>query len=628
MPESIPTSPAARQSSQTNAPPQPRNGDAGQLEELRELLSAAERVRLTRIESRMARPLIDTPSLAALLPDAIRHRTQRDQQLSGALAPIIDETLMQAVHRSPKRIADALSPIIGPAIRKAVASALQAMIHSLNNTLDHSLSVKGFRWRWEAWRTGKSFGEVVLLHTLQYRVEHVFLIHRLSGIRLAHAGNSAAMAGREDLVASMFSAVTSAVQRFAKDSLGAGSESGLQSFTMEGGLEVWIEHGEHALLAAVIRGIPPPDLRPTLHATLATIHVEHGQDLHDFRGETLPFESSTALLQTCLRQAARAEGTLHAPARMRWSPALIVVLAALVGLLGYWLWQQSVERRQWATFFDRANQEPGLHLTTVNRDGAVTTVRGMRDPLSTDPMVFAIQAGIPTERVRFELEPYLSLAPDLILRRATDRLRPPTEVSLSLEQEQGATMLTAAGVASYEWRTDFLRQGPGIPGVAGIKYGRLQDRDTLHLQQLAAELNTQQLEFGVGRAELSPEAEPALRAILTMLHAADRLAQHLRQTLSIEVIGDASQEGDPTFNRRLEERRARALYNQLTQADLAATHVAIVSAQDHRRLHPSGQTEVAPLSKPRVFLHVAILDPALTTPASTPDTSATATARP
>lgn len=617
MPESTPRSPAARQPAHTGAPPHNQNGESGQLEELRDLLNAAERVRLNRIEARIARPLIDAPSLATVLPDAIRHRTQQDQQLSGALAPIIDETLIQAVHRSPKRIADALSPIMGPAIRKAVAAALQSMIQSLNSTLDHSLSAKGFRWRWEAMRTGKSFGEVVLLHTLQYRVEHVFLIHRPSGIRLAHAGNGLSMAGREDLVASMFSAVTSAVQRFAKDSLGAGSESGLESFTMEDGLEVWIEQGQHALLAAVIRGIPPPDLRSTLHSTLATIHVEHGQDLQGFRGETLPFEPSTPLLQTCLRQASRTESTLHAPGRTPLSPALIVVLATLVGLLGYWMWQQSVERRQWATFFDRANQEPGLHLTAVNREGAVPIVRGMRDPLSTDPMVFAIQAGMPTDHVRFELEPYLSLAPDLILRRATHRLHPPAEVSLSLEQEQGATMLTAAGVASHEWRAEFLRQGPSVPGVAGIKYGRLQDRDALRLQEIATGLNTQQFEFGLGRADLAPETAPALRTLITTIENADRLAQHLRQRLQIEVIGDASQEGNPSLNRRLEQQRALALYGPLTRADLRATRVTIVGAEDHHRLHPSGQTQVSQLAAPRVYLHVTVIDPSLTTPAST-----------
>ncbi|NJM53355.1 MAG: hypothetical protein HC846_08145 [Blastocatellia bacterium] len=55
------------------------------------------------------------------------------------------------------------------------------MVQSLNQSLEHSISPKGLRWRIEAWQTGKSFAEVVMLNSLIYRVEEVFLIHRETG---------------------------------------------------------------------------------------------------------------------------------------------------------------------------------------------------------------------------------------------------------------------------------------------------------------------------------------------------------------------------------------------------------------------------------------------------------------
>ena len=49
---------------------------------------------------------------------------------------------------------------------------------SLNQTLEHTFSWRGLKWRFEALRTGKSFAEVVMLRSLVYRVEQLFLIHR------------------------------------------------------------------------------------------------------------------------------------------------------------------------------------------------------------------------------------------------------------------------------------------------------------------------------------------------------------------------------------------------------------------------------------------------------------------
>ncbi|MEZ5976076.1 MAG: hypothetical protein R3E96_14915 [Planctomycetota bacterium] len=39
----------------------------------------------------------------------------------------------------------------------------------MNVALENSFSPRGVRWRMEAWRTGRPFGEVVLLNSLEYR---------------------------------------------------------------------------------------------------------------------------------------------------------------------------------------------------------------------------------------------------------------------------------------------------------------------------------------------------------------------------------------------------------------------------------------------------------------------------
>ena len=60
-----------------------------------------------------------------------------------------------------------------------------------------------------------SFAEVVLKHTLVYRVEHVFLIHRHTGLLIAHAASQDATSQDPQLVSSMLSAI----QDFVRDSV-------------------------------------------------------------------------------------------------------------------------------------------------------------------------------------------------------------------------------------------------------------------------------------------------------------------------------------------------------------------------------------------------------------------------
>ena len=45
---------------------------------------------------------------------------------------------------------------------------------------------RSLKWRFEAWRTGRPFAEIVLLKTLVYRVDQVFLIHKETGLLLQH----------------------------------------------------------------------------------------------------------------------------------------------------------------------------------------------------------------------------------------------------------------------------------------------------------------------------------------------------------------------------------------------------------------------------------------------------------
>src|SRR4029434_1356780 len=138
-------------------------------------------------------------------------------------------------------------------------------------------SWRSLRWRLDARRTGKSFAEIVLLNTLVYRVEQVFLIHRPSGLLLQHIAAEGISVQDGDMVSGMLTAI----RDFVQDSFHVSDEEGLQTLKV-GGLSVWIEQGPHALVAVVIRGTAPPDLRATLQRAVESVHAQYSDLLESF----------------------------------------------------------------------------------------------------------------------------------------------------------------------------------------------------------------------------------------------------------------------------------------------------------------------------------------------------------
>src|SRR6476661_710462 len=161
------------------------DGPADSFDELRALLVGPEQRELMALQAHLLDPAIQVRDVSRVLPDAIALRSS-DPQLTRALAPSIESALTASVQRDPRPLADALFPVMGPAIRKAIEHMFASMMESFSRTVEQSVSWRALRWRLTAWRTGRPFSEIVLLNTLQYRVEQVFLIHAESGLLLQH----------------------------------------------------------------------------------------------------------------------------------------------------------------------------------------------------------------------------------------------------------------------------------------------------------------------------------------------------------------------------------------------------------------------------------------------------------
>src|SRR6516225_539822 len=166
--------------------------------------------------------------------------------------PRLDAVKSVLLRQEPDTLVNILYPVMGPAIRKAIAESMNDKLQGLNQALRYAFTLRGLRWRLEALRSGTTFGDVVLKHTLVFRVEHVFLIHRKSGLLLEHIAAEDATARDPHLVSGMLTAI----QDFVRDSFDDPSavEGGAIDSLRLGDLLLWCEAGPQAYLAAVIRG--------------------------------------------------------------------------------------------------------------------------------------------------------------------------------------------------------------------------------------------------------------------------------------------------------------------------------------------------------------------------------------
>src|SRR3954466_9556168 len=94
-----------------------------------------------------------------------------EEHLIHAMTPVTERTIRHSIELNPSILTESLFPIIGSIVRRSIAHALEKMIQSVNETVEHSLSPQSIRWRLEAKRTGKTLAEIVLIRTLVYRVE-------------------------------------------------------------------------------------------------------------------------------------------------------------------------------------------------------------------------------------------------------------------------------------------------------------------------------------------------------------------------------------------------------------------------------------------------------------------------
>jgi OOP family OmpA-OmpF porin len=385
--------------------PDPEYGSPpDELAELRALLLGQQIVELQQLQNRLDDPNLRAEEVSQVLAKAVALSVRRDRELQRSFYPIVEQALQISVTRNPKFLATSLAPIIGEAVRKSVANAFRTFAENINITLERSLSWESMKWRFEATRTGKSFGEVALLRSLRYKVQQVFLIHRETGLVLQHVSAPGEGVSEAELVSGMLTAI----QDFVRDSFTSKHSQDLE--TMQAGdFTIWVHHGPRALLAGTILGTPPPELRDVFARQNELIHQEFAGALASFNGDASVFDAARPHLQKCLLGQTSPRKT-----RSWFLAAAMACLLLATFALGFFLHRRN---SRWEHYLTELSNQPGIVVTGAERSWGRYWVWGLRDPMSPDPLQLAADAGIPAGNLEARFVPYQSLDERFLYQR-------------------------------------------------------------------------------------------------------------------------------------------------------------------------------------------------------------------
>jgi len=572
-----------------------RLGGDPQLDALRSLVLEQDRAAFASLREKIEDPQQFAEAISAVLANALVLAEARDDRLAAVLAPAMERAAHGAIRKDVGPLVGVLYPLVGPVIRKSIAESLDGTLRRLNQAFKDSFSWRGLKWRLEAYRSGSSYADVVLKHTVVYRIEHLFLIQRESGLLLEHV--AAPQAETQD--PHMVSGMLTAIQDFVRDSFGnagAAGRSGIDSLRL-GDLLLWCEEGPLALLAAVIRGNPPESLHGLLRETLAGIHEDLRVPLESYSGDSATLGDLASRLTPCLQQQEQ-------PPDTRITPWLWAIPLAVLLLGGAWLAYRAWISYRVDSYVQALRSEPGIVVTTAERRYLTWYVGGLRDPLSTEPAVLLTNAKLSPEQVVENWEPYEALNPAIVMKRMAATLNPPRSVSLSLA---GRT-IRAEGSAPEHWvekaRALIASMPAGAPAIDLSRLKDVQDPDFIRLRD-AIQAHVITFDSNAPRPPVGQDA--ALDAIASELSELNRVARGLGFSVRVMIVGHADSTGQETSNLALSAARAEVVRSMLKSRGIAP-HLLLVRSAGALEPEQSGAAIQALAANRRVTLTVSTSD--------------------
>ena len=541
-----------------------------ELEHIKQLLLGEEYEALLRLKEQLDDEEIFSERVAQVISEALQLRGSSDNSVSKVLAPTIDQAIAGSINQDPHKLAESLYPIMGPAIRKSISETLQQMLENFNQLLEQGFSPRALRWRFQAWRTGKSYSEIVLLNTLEYQVEQVFFIHRETSLLLCHVVSDSVEKRDPDMVSGMLSAI----QSFIEDSFSVDEGDVLDTLKL-GDLTVVIQRGPSAVLAAVVRGRVPESLRTDLAAHLETLHRVKRKQLMNYEGDPAVFLDVEQGLKPLL---------VHKQARdkRRKVPWLVLfaVTTVLILLVG-WLFVENreAERQQAARneLIELLNSESGIVVLDKQLQDDKFVIKLLADPHAREPS--EIQVDPLLIQPVYITRAFLSLEAPMTLLRALDVLAPEAEVEMAINK--GTLVIT--GKATTQWLETVEKRWSMIAGIEALDVSGLASHNPVRdeIRQLTERIETVTFQFPREGADVDSDL-PEFQALVSDLKTViESVHSEFGKVPGFDLVGYTDETGSQRFNQKLGLQRAESLKALLISNGVVASSMQTFSGLDY-----------------------------------------------
>lgn len=513
--------------------------------ELKDLLTGEERRQIEAILNRLDDDKIHASEIARILPEALRLAAKHGNRLNDALIPIIGSVLKQSLKNDSSLLVDSLYALIGPATRRAVYESLKSLMRSINTAMQSIFTIQGLKWRFEAIATGKSYAEVVIYHNLIYQVEQVFLIHKETGLLLNHVKTDNILIKDEDMVSGMLTAI----QDFVNDSFNSDEKEILNSLNV-GNLEVWIEDSPHAIIAAVIRGNAPEELRSELQKIIEQIHFDYKEELSNFEGNVSPFISTDPELEKALLVKINND--------KKKTPIFAIAFVGIVFLtISYFIFSSINSTQKWNKYIDELNQQPGILVVEEDKSIFNYSISGLKDDFSVSPDSLAVINNLKIDKINSNWQHFYSLEPEMIILRAKELLGTPASIELSYSN----STLIASGKSTDGWLSNAIRNYNKIIGISKFDYSKVTFDQENSLESIINSIEETYFHFYKNQTDLVQGQEQRIDSLLALLKRMSEFNSF--GNIQIEIKGHTDSSGTERRNNVLSWNRANTIMKKL-----------------------------------------------------------------
>lgn len=527
------------------------------LSHLRKLLLGSEYDDLLQLQREFSDHSHTSEKISKVVSEAIAIRCKQDDSISTALVPSVEEAIHVSARRDPKRLSNALFPVMGPAIREAVAEALSSMMQQMNQLMENSLSARSIQWRIKAFRTKRSFAEVMLSETMLYQVEQVFLIHRETSLLINHLTSDNAIIKDPDMVSSMLTVVTD----FVKDSFVVDKQQSVKSIKFAQ-LNLLFEAGPHAIIVTAVRGLIPADLQVSVREQVEELHRLYGSALESYDGNAAGFPDTHKQLDKCLLSKIKnGRDNVSNKKKIPWSAIILLSLIVLLPL-AWWLFNK-VEQNKWNNIVSQLQAEPGIVILDHHKQDGEYIVHGMRDPLAKDPAEIVAYNQSFNKPINWNMQSYYSNELGIVEQRILEQLNPPASVITNFQNGH----LAVQGEADAAWIAVLPDKLPFIWGVSSVDTAQLRETEDLQqkIQQLVGSIEEVVIEFAPNSSELSSNDLLFIESVYQQINDLQALTERAGRAFKLGILGFADISGTSAANIVISDKRARSVHDVLVR---------------------------------------------------------------